>query len=218
MRTAIPPQDAERPDRDRRAPSDYPLTDLLARRWSPRAFAETPVEPEKLASVLEAARWAPSSSNLQPWRFLVTRRKTDAFDALRACLARGNQSWTERVPVLILTLADTLLPAKGDKPAAEHAYALHDVGLAVANLTVQATALGLFVHQMAGFRPDEARAAFGIPETFRPVTVLALGYLGDPAALPAELQERERAPRRRKPLRELVFEGAWGEAAGFLEP
>lgn len=214
MRTAEPP--SQPAPIDKRAPSDHPLTELLAVRWSPRAFADTPVEPEKLASVLEAARWAPSSSNLQPWRFLITKRGTDAFEKLRACLSRGNQPWTERVPVLILTLADTVMPAKGDKPAAEHTYAVYDVASAVANLTVQATASDLFVHQMAGFRPDEVRAAFAIPDPYKPVTVLALGYLGDPSELPEPLQERERAPRGRKPLRELVFEGAWGEPATFL--
>lgn len=198
---------------EKRVPSDYPLTELLAARWSPRAFAETPVEEEKLRGVLEAARWAASSSNVQPWRFLVTRRGTEAFDKLRACLAEGNKPWTVQVPVLILTLTDTVLPAKGEKPATENRYALHDLGLAVGNLTVQATASGLFLHQMAGFSADKAKAAFEIPEPYKPVSVIALGYLGDDEGLPEGLRERERAPRERKALTEIAFEAEWGKPA-----
>lgn len=210
-----PDDQTQRPDKHphKRAQSDVPLTELLAARWSPRAFAETPVEEEKLLGVLEAARWAASSSNVQPWRFLVTRRGTDAFDKLRGCLSEGNKPWTAQVPVLILTVTDTVLPAKGEKPATENRYALHDLGLAVGNLTVQATALELFVHQMAGFSADKAKAAFEIPDPYKPVSVIALGYLGDDEALPEDLRARENAPRVRKTLKEIAFEAEWGKPA-----
>jgi len=201
---------------NKEAPTDYPILDLLKKRWSPRAFADTPVEAEKLALVLEAARWAPSSSNQQPWRFLVTKRGTEGFDTLVSCLREGNKAWAPRAPVLILTVADTQFPAKGDRPARENRYAFHDVGLAVGNLSVQATAVGLFVHQMAGFYPERAKEAFAIPDPFEPVTVLALGYLGDASDLPNELRAREAAPRTRKPLEELVYEGGWNARASFL--
>lgn len=199
----------------RRAATDHVIHDLLATRWSPRAFAETPVETEKLRALFEAARWAPSSANVQPWRFLVTRHGTESFGRLRACLSRGNQPWTEHVPVLVLAATDTVFPAKGDRPARENPTAKHDLGWATAHLALQATELGLHVHPMAGFDVGRAKQAFGIPAPFEPVTVTAVGYLAPSSTLPAELRAREEAPRVRKPLREIVFEAAWEHPADF---
>ena len=189
---------------------------LLRTRWSPRAFANTPVEEEKLGALFEAARWAPSGGNAQPWRFLLTRRGTPGFDNLRDCLMRGNKLWTETVPVLLLSLAETRFPPKGDKPARDNPTALHDLGMALANLTLQATELGLHVHPMAGFDAERVREVFGIPDLFEPVTVTAVGYLAPSDTLPDTLREREEAPRVRKPLRETVFEGAWDRPADFV--
>ena len=203
--TASHPADAKR------AKTAQPIHELLAVRYSPRAFAERPVEAAKLQSLFEAARWAPSSNNEQPWRFIVTKKGSESFERLIACLRPGNASWAPRAPVLILSLAKTMFDARGDKPARENRYAWHDVGQAVANLTVQATALGLCVHQMAGFEPEKAREAFSIPEGFAPVSVIALGYPGDPESLPEDLRARELAPRTRKPLEELVFEDDFGK-------
>ena len=189
---------------------------LLRTRWSPRAFANTPVEEEKLGALFEAARWAPSGGNAQPWRFLLTRRGTPGFDNLRDCLMRGNKPWTEAVPVLVLAVAEMQFPPKGDKPARDNPTAKHDLGMAFANLTLQATELGLHVHPMAGFDAERVREVFGIPDPFEPVTVTAVGYLAPSDTLPDTLREREEAPRVRKPLRETVFEDAWDRPADFV--
>ncbi len=189
------------------ASTDHPIHDLLRRRWSPRAFDPRPVEPEQLLSLLEAARWAPSSSNEQPWHFIIaTRDDHETFGRLAGCLRRGNRRWAPRAPVLLLAVARLFFEADNDP----NSHAWHDLGLAVGNLLAQATALGLMVHQMAGFYRDQAREAFAIPEGYAPVTVIALGYPGDPRALPDDLQQRERQPRERQPLTAFVYAGRWG--------
>jgi nitroreductase len=204
-KTATYPADAKR------AQTAQPIHELLAVRYSPRAFAEKAIEEAKLQSLFEAARWAASSNNAQPWRFIVTKKGSEPFERLVACLRPGNVRWAPRAPILMLTAAKTMFDARGDKPARENRHAWHDVGQAVANLTVQATALGLCVHQMAGFEPEKAREAFGVPEGFEPVSVIALGYPGDPESLADELKARELAPRTRKPLEELIFDGDFGK-------
>lgn len=200
----------------RQLPTTHLVHDLIRTRWSPRAFASTPVEEEKLGALFEAARWAPSNGNAQPWRFLLTRRGTPSFDTLRDCLTGGNKPWTEIVPVLLLGVTETVLPAKGDKPARDNPTAKHDLGLAFANLTLQATELGLHVHPMAGFDAERVREAFGVPDPFEPVTVTAIGYLAPSGTLPDNLRAREEAPRVRRPLSETVFEGAWERPADFV--
>ncbi|WP_397547939.1 nitroreductase family protein [Rhodothermus marinus] len=187
--------------------------ELIRRRWSPRSFADRSVAPDVLRRVLAAARWAPSAYNEQPWRFIVARREDpEAFDRLLACLNEGNRRWAQRAPVLMLVLARRTFSHSG----APNPHAWYDTGQAVAYLTLQATALGLYVHQMAGILPDEARRRCAIPEDYDVVVALALGYLGDPAQLSEDLQARERSPRTRRPLNELVYEGRWGNPARFL--
>ncbi len=198
---------------DKRAPTTHSIHNLLAQRWSPRAFSTQPVEEEKLQRIFEAARWAASSANVQPWRFLIARRGEASFGKLHDCLMEGNKPWTKDVPVLILSVTDTMFPAKGDKPARENPTAKHDLGLAFANLSLQATELGLHLHPMAGFDKKKVKEVFGVPGPYEPVTVTALGYLGDSSTLSGSLREREEAPRTRKPLREIVFEGDWGQPA-----
>jgi nitroreductase len=189
------------------ADTAYPIHDLLKRRWSPRAFSDKPVEPETLRSLWEAARWAPSCFNEQPWYFLVATTQDRAeYDRLLACLNEGNAAWAKHAPVLMVSVARTAFQGDGGP----NRHALHDVGQAVAGLTLEATALGLFVHQMAGFSPEKVRQAYGVPEGFEPVAAIALGYPGDPAALPEKLRERQVAPRSRKPLQDFVFSGRWG--------
>ncbi|BCA55275.1 Nitroreductase [Nitrospira sp. KM1] len=190
------------------ADTHHPIHDLLRRRWSPRAFADRPLEPDKLKSLFEAARWAPSSNNEQPWRFIVTDRKEnrDDFDRLFACLSEGNKKWVHLAPVLMLSVASLNFEDDG-KP---NRHAMHDTGLAVENLVLQATALGLQAHQMAGFDVERARTDCGIPPGFEPVAMIAVGYPGDPAVLPEYLQERERKPRERRPIGESVVSGQWG--------
>ena len=183
-----------------------PILDALARRWSTRAFADRAVEAEKLIAVLEAARWASSSLNLQPWRLIVaTKADPAAYARLLDCLKEGNQHWASRAPVLILTVAHV-----ERKPGVPNRHALHDVGLAVGNLAVQATALGLYLRQMGGFYPEKARETYRLPADYEPVTTIALGYRADPDDIPEDLRERELAVRQRKPLGEIVFNGDWG--------
>lgn len=195
------------------APVDHPVHDLIQRRWSPRVFSDRPVEAATLLTVLEAARWAPSSYNEQPWSFIVAAREhPEDFERLLACLAPGNQSWARHAPVLMLSVA-ALAFARNGKP---NRHALHDVGLASAQLALQATALGLAVHFMAGFDGALARQAFAIPDGFEPGAASALGYAEKIDDLPEDARQMALAPRQRKPLRDLVFSPTWGEAAALL--
>lgn len=166
---------------EKHAKTAYPIHELLQARWSPRAFAERPIEREVIGSLLEAARWAPSSFNEQPWRFLIaTREDPETFQELAGCLSEGNRPWAARAPLLILTVAKTYF---GNDPQKKNRHAFHDVGLATQNLVIQATAMGLYVHQMAGFDRAKARELFEIPEGYEPVAVLAVGHLDDPETL-----------------------------------
>jgi nitroreductase len=189
------------------AHTTYPLHELLQRRWSPLAFSNRPVTPEQLGCLLEAARWAPSSYNEQPWHLIVATQDEPAeFDRLLTCLVEANQAWARSAPVLLLAVARLRFDRNGEP----NRHAWYDVGQAIAHLSVQATALGLFVHQMAGFDADRARQTYHIPETHAPATAAAIGYHGDPATLSAPLQEREKGPRQRRPLTDFVYAGTWG--------
>jgi len=191
----------------------FPIHELLRRRWSPLAFADRLVEPWKLQSLFEAARWAPSSFNEQPWSYIVaTRDNPEEHGRIVRCLAEGNVPWASKAPVLMLSIAKTAFQRNG-RP---NRHSFHDVGLSMANLIVQGTTLGLFVHQMAGFDPERARQLFEIPAGHEAVAVVALGYLGAPESLPAALQDRERAPRTRKPLTQMIFRDKWGQAAPLI--
>jgi|HubBroStandDraft_6_1064221.scaffolds.fasta_scaffold417411_2 nitroreductase len=195
------------------ASADSPIHEVLAERWSPYAFRDKPVSQDELRSLFEAARWAPSSYNEQPWRYVVATRDDRAqFERLLSCLVEGNQAWAKHVPVLALGIV-SLKFAKNGK---DNRAAVHDLGLAAGNLVVEATARGLHVHQMIGILPDKAREVFGIPEGYEAWTGIAIGYEGDPATLPDNLKQRDLTPRQRKPLKEFVFTGKWGNPAPFL--
>lgn len=189
------------------ASTQFPIHELLAKRWSPRAYDERPVEPEKLASLFEAARWAPSSNNEQPWRFIVAEKREESqWNRLFACLVEGNRRWSQRAPVLLLSLASLNFEDEG-KP---NRHALYDTGMAVENLALQAAALGLAAHQMAGFDAEKARIDLKIPAGYEPVAMIAIGYPGDPNVLADHLKQREVAPRTRRPITQFVFSGEWG--------
>jgi nitroreductase len=189
---------------------DSLVLEAISRRWSPRAFLERPVEPGKLLSLFEAARLAPSSNNEQPWRFLIAMKDdSDAHAELLNCLRQGNRTWAHTAPVLLLVLTRTTYEKTGEN----NRHAWHDAGLAVGILSVQATALGLALHQMGGIIPEEARNRFGVPEEFDVVTGIALGYAGDSRTLPPDLQAKERRSRERKSLREILFAGCFGQQA-----
>lgn len=184
------------------------IHELLRTRRSPYAFSSRPVPQDTLARLFEAARWAPSSFNGQPWSFIVaTQDQRDDFERLVGCLAPPNAVWAQQAPILMLSVAKR----RFDHNGSENRHAMHDVGQAVAGLTVQATAEGLAVHQMAGFSVEKAREALALPDEQDPVAMVAIGYPGDPEALPEELRAREKRDRQRRPASEFVFAGRWGE-------
>ncbi|MDR5834939.1 nitroreductase family protein [Caballeronia sp. LZ034LL] len=191
------------------APTDIDIHELIAGRWSPRAFSTEPVGRAQLHQVFEAARWAPSSSNQQPWRLIAFDRHRDeaAFQRAFDTLMPGNQKWNGNVPVLVCVTAATLT-AKGEP----NRTAAYDTGAAAMALVLQAHALGLAAHQMGGFDRDAFRQAFSIPEDVQIIAMVAIGHHGDASQLDETLQEREAAPRVRKALGETVYEGAWSRA------
>lgn len=200
---------------EKTAPTRFPVHELIAQRWSPRAFSSRRVEPEVLGSLLEAARWAPSSFNEQPWSYVVANRDDDpdGHARLLSCLVPGNQAWAAAAPVLMLSVAKLAF----DKNGKPNRHAWHDVGLATASLVLQAQALGLASHQMAGYDAARAREVLAIPDGHEPVAAIAIGHPGRISDLPANLAEQEAAPRIRKPLGEFVFGGKWGEPLGLPE-
>jgi nitroreductase len=194
------------------APNDFPVHELIRERWSPRAFADKPISQNVLRSIFEAARWAPSSNNEQPWAYIVASRDDkDGFQKILSVLVEFNAAWAKSANVLAIAVAE-LAFAKNNTP---NRNAHYDTGAATALLSMEATAQGLAVHQMAGFDPEKARQVFGIPVGWEAIAVLAIGYPGDPVSLPQPLKDREMAPRTRKPIAEFVMAGHWGHTAPF---
>lgn len=195
---------------EKHATPAHSIHELIARRWSPYAFADRPVADADLRSIFEAARWAASSYNEQPWHYIVATKSNAAeFERLLSCLVEGNQAWAAAAPVLALGCIRLNFTRNGKpNPAAQH-----DLGLASATLTLEATSRGLFVHQMIGILPDKAREVYSIPEDVLPLTGLAIGYAADPSAVPEKLRERDLARRSRNPLSQIVFGGQWGASA-----
>lgn len=190
--------------------TSQPVHDIIANRWSGRAYdVSKPVTQAQLISVLEAARWAPSCFGDQPWRFVVCNKSdnTEAWQAAFEALVPGNQGWAVNAPALVLICADTLF---GHNEKANK-WAAYDTGAAAENLSLQATALGLMTHQMGGFDADKARKAFKVPERYQLLAMLSLGYAAPADSLTDDLKERELAPRQRKALGELFFNGVWAQ-------
>ena len=195
------------------APTDLPVHDLIRDRWSPRAFADKPIEPAVLASLFEAARWAPSSSNEQPWAFLVaTKEDSENFAKMLSVLVEFNAGWAKNASVLALAVSSLKFHANGNP----NRNAFYDTGAATALLSVEATARGLGVHQMAGFDHAKAKQVFEIPEDWEPIAALAIGHPGHHDSLPEGLKAREVAPRTRKPLSEFVMSGRWGHTSPIV--
>jgi len=194
------------------APIDSPIHQLLRDRWSPRSFADKAIPDDVLRSLFEAARWAPSSNNEQPWAYIVATKDDKVnFEKALSTLVEFNAGWAKSASALAIAVSE-LAFAKSHAP---NRNALYDTGAATAFLSVEATAQGLGVHQMAGFDPEKARQAFGIPEGWEAIAAIAIGYPGDPDSLPPKLKDRELAPRTRKPIREFVMAGSWGHTASF---
>jgi nitroreductase len=191
---------------------DAPIQELLRHRWSPRAFADKPVPVDVLRSLFEAARWAPSSGNEQPWIYFIgTKDDPENFAKMLSILLEGNAAWAKYAPVIALSAARM---NRGDgKP---NRSAVHDVGSATAQLTFEANSRGLLVHQMGGYSAERARQTLNLPADVEPVAAMAIGYPGDPESLPENLRERELSERTRKPAKDFVMTGAWGHSAPFL--
>jgi nitroreductase len=207
----VPPTSSpEVTEKLKHAPKVAGVEDLILRRWSPRAFSDKEISAAELKTLFEAARWAASSSNEQPWRFLVGRRGDVVYQKIFNALVPFNQTWAGRAPVLVLSVAKKTFTDKGNP----NAYNLHDTGQATANLALQATANGLHTHSMAGFDREQVRASFAIPSDYDIGAVTAIGYFGDPAGLPEKLRKMEESPRQRKPLDQFVF-SEWEKPAQF---
>ncbi|MEY4730916.1 MAG: hypothetical protein RL020_2074 [Pseudomonadota bacterium] len=186
-----------------------PIHDLLANRWSPRAFDATKkISREQIVSMIEAARWAPSCFGDEPWRYIVWDKHTDAAAWQKAfdCLGPSNQVWVKNSSVLFASIANTIFD---HKPDAANRFAQHDTGAASMALVLQAEALGLVTHQMGGFDAAKLRVAFSIPEPFTPMAMIAVGYQADADILEGDYQTRELAPRARKPIESRFFENGW---------
>lgn len=195
------------------AATAFPVHDLIRDRWSPRAFAQKPVEREALVTLFEAARWAPSSNNEQPWAYFVaTKDDTENFGKILSVLVEFNASWAKEAAVLVLAAAELNFHNNGSP----NRNAFYDIGAASALLSVEATARGLRVHQMAGFDAAKAKQVFEIPPDWEPIAAMAIGYPGDPESLPGKLRDRELAPRTRKPLSEFVMSGRWGHTSSIV--
>jgi nitroreductase len=185
------------------------LIHAIRHRWSPRSFHDRDVSAADLKTVFDAARWAASSFNEQPWRFFAGRRNSETYEKIFSTLMEVNQQWAKTAPVLIMGVAKTKFSHNG----APNRVALYDLGAAAATLCYQATALGLHTHQMAGFNVDTARKVFNVPEEYIFGAVIALGYQGEPGALTnPQMLAQETSPRQRKPLSEIVLSG-WDEPA-----
>ena len=195
---------------EKQAQTSVPVHALVAERWSPYCYSTKPVAAADLRAILEAARWAPSSYNEQPWRYILAQSSDRAaYDDVLSCLVEANQAWAKFAPVLMIGVVVKTF-ARGGKP---NKAAEHDLGLAAGNICTEATARGLHVHQMIGIVPERVRELYGVPAQAEPLTALAIGYPGDGADMPEAVRERDRAPRTRKPLDEIVFAQAWQQPA-----
>ncbi len=189
---------------------DHPVHELIATRWSPYAFSDRLVTSSDLKSLFEAARWSASSYNEQPWSFIMaTRDDPGEFARVLSCLVEANQGWARFAAALAIGCTHLHFQRNG-KP---NAAAMHDLGLAAATLSLEATSRGIAVHQMIGILPERARELCAIPEGVQPITGLAIGYASDSASLPQVLRDRDLAPRSRKPLPAFVFGSTWGTAS-----
>jgi len=197
------------------APTSLGLHDLIASRWSPRSYADTPVASEDLTLIFTAAAWAASSSNEQPWRFLVGRKGDDTYARILDSLVEANQLWARTAPVLALSAGKRTFTRKDPadtQPGRPNPFCLHDTGAASATMSLEAMALGIHTHGMGGFDRDKARTHFSIPEDFEIGACWTIGYLGSPNALTGYQHDAELTPRTRKPLSAFVFSD-WNQPA-----
>ena len=190
------------------AVTSQPIDPLIQKRWSGRAFVENqPVSREQIIALLEAARWAPSCWNDQPWRYIVFDRfhNKDAWQKAFECLSEGNQKWVIQAPVLLIAFADTRFTRNG-KP---NRWGQHDTGAASTSLCLQAASMGLMAHQMGGYDRDKVRETFAVPDQFDIMSMIAVGYPANEDQINPDELERELEPRERAPLGEHFFDSSW---------
>ncbi len=201
-------------DRNKTARTRFPIAKNIAQRWSPCSFRPDSLTTEQIGSLFEAARWAASSFNDQPWRFVyaVKSENLSGFNRILGTLMDRNQAWAREAGMLAIVCASTVSKRTG-KP---NPKAIYDTGQAVANLSTQATTMGLHVHQMGGFSADASRKVLDIPADWEPIVALAIGHRGDPQSLAPEMQQREFSDRERLPLEEFVFHGTCRQAASLV--
>ena len=199
---------------EKKAITRVPINSILSRRWSGRAYdPERLVSHEQIIALLEAARWAPSCFGDQPWRYIICNKAdgVHAWQKAMDCLSEGNQTWARNAPVIMLVLADSVFHANGNP----NRWGQYDAGAATMSLCVQATDMGLMVHQMGGFAVDKTKHAFSIPDRYIPMAFISIGFQLPMEEIPAELKEREVAERMRRPLGQIFFEGSWGKPVKF---
>lgn len=194
------------------ASNKYPIHELLVKRWSPRAFENQFIEPNLVRSLFEAARWSPSASNIQPWYFILGLKGDDTYASISKTLVEFNLLWATRAPLLFIAVYSEYNAQGGPNPSA-----LYDLGQSVAHLTIQATAQGLYVHQMTGFDPEKAKELFNIPDGYKAATVAAVGYMGDYNDLHPNLIPGETSARERRRTCDTVFSGKFGQSSKLFE-
>lgn len=198
---------------NKEAKTKYPIHPVLKKRWSPRAFSDKPVEPEKVRSLFEAARWTPSSFNQQPWRYIIGFKGDETYTLIMDALTANNRNWALNAPVLIAAFGRKFLNESEDNNMAYQ----YDTGQSVASMTFQATEEGLFVRQMGGFNARTMAGNFQVPVHYKPLVVLAVGYIGEPELLPKELEAKERKERTRFDFDDIVFSGNFGRKSNLFD-
>ncbi|WP_422039547.1 nitroreductase family protein [Roseibium sp.] len=188
---------------------DHPVHDLIVNRWSPRSFDRSEMPDADLKTILEAARWAPSAFNIQPWRFVYARRGGEGWDTLLNLLNPFNLDWAQHASALLFLFSDTEVDGKDGKPSRKSGTHSFDAGAAWANAALQATEMGYHTHAMAGIKRDEIHDQLGVPPRFKAEIAIAIGKRSRVEDLPETLRARE-VPSARKPLGEIAFEGRWG--------
>jgi nitroreductase len=179
------------------------INELILKRWSPVAFDPKPVEFDKIHLLFEAAKWAPSSRNAQPWRFLFASREMPEYKAFIDLMTEGNKVWARTAPLLVLSLAQVVSTYK-NRP---NRLAFYETGMAVSNLLLQASSMGLFVHQMSGYDHERAKEVLVIPTRYEPAAMMAIGYKGDPSQLPEKVAAWEKRDRTRMEISKFLVSG-----------
>ncbi|RPH31606.1 MAG: nitroreductase [Bacteroidales bacterium] len=181
------------------------ILETIQKRKSNFSYSEKPIEKEKMNEIFEAATLAASSMNVQPWRFIYANKTEPEFQLILNALAEGNQRWAKEAATLVISIAQTEYSHK--EKMINNAYAWHDTGMANAHLMLQAANLGLVTHPMGGFDHQKIKENFSLPNELEPILIIALGYIGDESKLPEDLLKRQSSPRKRKPIKEVVFKG-----------